>query len=107
MGLLLRVSVPFVPMTDMLTNKTPASRSNGASTPCSQRKIRQMAPTSKTLLEPGNDAEWSRLDVEKREALTPSPETPVGELLRRGQHLSAQAASLLRAVERANGRAGS
>ncbi|HEV3319162.1 MAG TPA: hypothetical protein VG053_05425 [Solirubrobacteraceae bacterium] len=59
----------------------------------------------KTLLEPGHEAEWAELNEEKRRALTPPPDTPVGELLRRGQHLSAQAAGLLRAVERANGRA--
>ena len=35
----------------------------------------------------------------------PSADTPIGELLRRGQHLSAQAAGLLRAVERADERA--
>jgi len=52
---------------------------------------------------PGNEAEWARLNAEKREALTPPPDTPIGELLRRGQHLSAQGANLQRAVERANG----
>jgi len=57
----------------------------------------------KTLLEPGHEAEWAELNREKREALTPPPDTPIGELLRRGQHLSAQAAKLLRAVERGNG----
>lgn len=56
-----------------------------------------------TLLEPGHEAEWKRLDAEKRRYLTPSPGTPLEELLRRGQHLSAQAAALLRAVERADG----
>jgi hypothetical protein len=55
------------------------------------------------LMAPGNEAEWIRLNAEKREALTPPPDTPIGELLRRGQHLSAQGAKLLRAVERANG----
>jgi len=58
----------------------------------------------KTLLEPGHEAEWKQLNAEKRRALTPPPETPVAELLRRGQHLSAQAGGLLRAVERAGGR---
>ncbi|HEV7162278.1 MAG TPA: hypothetical protein VGN25_03400 [Solirubrobacteraceae bacterium] len=58
-----------------------------------------------TLLEPGHEAEWAALNEEKRRALTPPPGTPVGELLGRGQHLSAQAAKLLQAVERANGRA--
>lgn len=54
----------------------------------------------KTLLEPGHEAEWARLNAEKREALTPTPDIPIGELLRRGQHLSSQATALLRAVER-------
>jgi hypothetical protein len=58
----------------------------------------------RTLLEPGHKAEWAELNREKRQALTPSPDTPVGELLRRGQHLSAQAAGLLRAIERADER---
>jgi hypothetical protein len=57
----------------------------------------------RTLLEPGHEAEWKRLNAEKRQMLTPSSGTPIGELLRRGQHLSAQAAGLLLAVERANG----
>jgi mannose/cellobiose epimerase-like protein (N-acyl-D-glucosamine 2-epimerase family) len=61
-----------------------------------------MASRPRTLLEPGHEAEWARLDAEKRAYLTPSPDTPVSELLRRGQHLSAQAAKLLRAVDRAN-----
>lgn len=63
------------------------------------------ARPQKTLLEPGHEAEWKRLDAEKREALTPASDTPIGELLRRGQHLSSQAAGLLRAVERADDRA--
>jgi hypothetical protein len=58
-----------------------------------------------TLIERGHEAEWARLNAEKRRLLTPAEETPVGELLRRGQHLSAQAAGLLRAVERAGERA--
>jgi hypothetical protein len=63
-----------------------------------------MAPERrKPLLAPGNEAEWARLNAEKRQALTPPPDTPIGELLRRGQHLSAQGAKLLRAVERVNG----
>jgi len=57
-----------------------------------------------TLFEPGHEAEWAALNEEKRRALTPPPDTPVGELLRRGQHLSAQAAKLLQAVEQADGR---
>lgn len=61
------------------------------------------AAPRKTLLEPGHEAEWAEFNREKRRALTPSPDTPIGELLRRGQHLSAQAAGLVRAVERADG----
>jgi hypothetical protein len=61
-----------------------------------------MASRPRTLLEPGHEAEWTQLDAEKRQLLAPPPDTPVGELLRRGQHLSAQAAGLLRAVERAD-----
>ncbi len=63
-----------------------------------------MASRTHTLIEPGHEAEWARLNAEKRRALTPPPDTPVGELLRRGQHLSAQAAGLLRAIERADER---
>lgn len=63
-----------------------------------------MASRARPLIAPGNDAEWAELNAEKRQALTPPPDTPIGELLRRGQHLSAQGANLLRAVERANGR---
>lgn len=61
-----------------------------------------MASRPRTLLEPGHEAEWARLNAEKRKALTPPPDTPIGELLRRGQELSAQATGLLRAVDRAN-----
>jgi hypothetical protein len=57
------------------------------------------------LLSVGHEAEWAALNEEKRRALTPPLATPVEELLRRGQHLSAQAAWLLRAVEQANGHA--
>jgi hypothetical protein len=60
-------------------------------------------PEKKPLMTPGREKEWARLNAEKRRALTPSPDTPIGELLRRGQHLSAQGANLLRAVERADG----
>lgn len=60
-------------------------------------------PQKRSLLAPGNEAEWARLNAEKRQALAPPPDTPIGELLRRGQHLSAQGAKLLRAVERADG----
>jgi hypothetical protein len=55
------------------------------------------------LMSPGHEAEWAVLNEEKRRALTPGADAPIEELLRRGQHLSAQAAWLLRAVEQANG----
>ena len=64
-----------------------------------------MSSRTRTLLEPGHEAEWAVLNEEKRRALTPPPDTPIGELLRRGQHLSAQAAGLVRAVERGDGHA--
>ncbi len=63
-----------------------------------------MSRRGRTLFAPGNEQEWARLNAEKRRLLTPPPDTPIGELLRRGQHLSAQAAGLLRAIERADGR---
>ena len=66
-----------------------------------------MASRVNTLIEPGHEATWDRLNAEKRQVLTPAPDTPIGELLRRGQQLSAQAASLLRAIERADERSGS
>ena len=58
------------------------------------------AARSPTLLEPGHEQEWARLNAQKRKALTPPPGTPVEELLRQGQALSAQAAWLLEAVAR-------
>jgi mannose/cellobiose epimerase-like protein (N-acyl-D-glucosamine 2-epimerase family) len=61
-----------------------------------------MASRHRTLLEPGHEAEWARLNAEKRAFLTPPRETPVGELLRRGQQLSAQAGKLLRAIDGAD-----
>jgi hypothetical protein len=61
-------------------------------------------PAKSTYLAPGHEKEWAELNAEKRRALTPPPDTPIGELLRRGQHLSAQGAKLLRAVERAHER---
>jgi hypothetical protein len=66
---------------------------------------RVMTSRSRTLVEPGHEAEWSRLNAEKRHGLTPSPETPVEELLRRGQRLSAQAARLMQAIEHTGGHA--
>lgn len=60
-------------------------------------------PEKHPLLATGNEAEWARINEEKRQALIPPPDMPIGELLRRGQRLSAQGAKLLRAVERADG----
>ena len=65
--------------------------------------ISSMSRSAGTLLEPAREAEWKQLSAEKRALLTPPPDTPTGELLRRGQHLSEQAARLLRAVDRGNG----
>jgi hypothetical protein len=85
-------------MTAMLDSRT---QENGHHAPQARvPSVCMASPTRKRLLEPGHDQEWRRLNAEKREALTPPPDTPIGELLRRGQHLSAQAAGLLRAVER-------
>jgi hypothetical protein len=85
-------------MPDMLESQAQetAHRTQQAGVP----STRMPTPDRKTLLEPGHEAEWAELNREKREALTPAADTPIGELLRRGQHLSAQAAGLLRAVER-------
>ncbi|HEY8082322.1 MAG TPA: hypothetical protein VIE64_02030 [Solirubrobacterales bacterium] len=66
-----------------------------------------MASRINTLIEPGHEATWDRLNAEKRQTLTLAPDTPIGELLRRGQQLSAQAADLLQAIERADERSGS
>ena len=59
-----------------------------------------MSHSKGTFLEPGHEAEWERLGAEKNALLAPSPDTPVEELLRRGQRLSAQAARLLRAIDK-------
>ncbi|MGI9021363.1 MAG: hypothetical protein ACR2G3_11715 [Solirubrobacterales bacterium] len=63
-----------------------------------------MTRRSPTLLEPGHEVEWTRLNAEKRELLHRAADAPVSELLRRGQALSAQAMRLRRAVERADER---
>jgi mannose/cellobiose epimerase-like protein (N-acyl-D-glucosamine 2-epimerase family) len=67
--------------------------------PSGERKISPMtksAPTRKTLLEPGHEAEWAKINREKRDyhheqvrALTPS------ERVAQGQKLSQQAVQLL------------
>ncbi len=90
-------------MTAMLTSKSSAQAVKPPTLVPIRRSIEHMTTPVHTLLEPGHEAEWSRLNAEKRRALTPQPGTPVGELLRRGQNLSAQAAGLLAAVERGGG----
>ena len=67
--------------------------------------MRGVPEHARSLLEVGHEDEWVRLEAEKRAALTPPPDTPIRELLRRGQHLSAQAAMLRRAVSSADERA--
>ena len=64
--------------------------------------LSRMASTSrKTLLEPGHEDEWAKLNLEKAR---PDPVrrrySGWGLLAAGRQHLSAQAAGLLRAVER-------
>lgn len=54
--------------------------------------------SEQTLLVAGHP-EWERLASEKRAAVRRSPATPVEELLRAGQRLSAQAAALRRGLE--------
>jgi hypothetical protein len=55
---------------------------------------------SRILLTPGHEAEWVRINQEEYRALTPAPDTPVEELLRRGMAICRQAGLLLDAVER-------
>ncbi len=66
----------------------------------SSTSAKSCGASSRTLLEPGHEEEWARLNAQKREALTPPSGTPVEDLLRQGQALSKQAAWLLDAVER-------
>lgn len=44
-------------------------------------------PENHPLLATGNEAEWARINEEKRQALTPPSDMPIAELLRRGQRL--------------------
>jgi len=64
--------------------------------------MRGVPDHARSLLEVGHQDEWVRLAAEKRAALTPPPDRPIRELLRRGQHLSAQPAMLTRAVSSAD-----
>jgi len=58
-----------------------------------------MSERAPSLLEPGHEREWERLNAEKQRLRLDASDAPVGELLRRGQALSAQAMRLRRAVE--------
>jgi len=77
-----------------------------AERPPSPKTSNQQGVPSPTLLKPGHEQEWARLNAQKRKALTPPPGTPVEELLRQGQALSTQAAWLLEAVARGDESAG-
>lgn len=61
---------------------------------------------TRTLLEPGHEAEWEQLNAEKRALRRPAADARVEDLLREGMHLSEQAASLLAGIERAGGQRG-
>lgn len=53
---------------------------------------------SQTLLRLGREAEWERLNAEKRELLAGDGSDSLEVRLHRGQRLSAQAATLRRAI---------
>jgi hypothetical protein len=53
-----------------------------------------------TLLAPGNEEAWTRINAAQRRDLTPAPGTPVETLLRQGVALSEQAILLLSAIDR-------
>jgi hypothetical protein len=57
---------------------------------------------ARTLLTPANP-EWVRLEREKRELLRLPADASVEDLLRQGLQLSAEAARLVRAIERSDG----
>ena len=67
--------------------------------PCRRSRIRVWLMEAHTFLKPGHPA-WDRLQSEKRSARRWPPETPVEDLLRAGQRLSAQAGALRRAIRR-------
>jgi hypothetical protein len=50
----------------------------------------------------GHEAMRERFAIEKRQALSLPADTSIADLLVRGRHLSAQAAALLRALERSS-----
>lgn len=57
-----------------------------------------MVDARRTLLTPGNEDAWARLNAEKRAAQRPAPGTPVRELIDEGVTLSRTALELLQAV---------
>lgn len=56
---------------------------------------------ARTLLTPGQPA-WRHLEEEQRALLRPAPGTSTEELLRRGMHLSREAARLRGAIRQAD-----
>lgn len=61
-----------------------------------------MARQTRTLLAPGNEEAWARINEEERRGLEPPPDTPIETLLRHGMALSEQAMLLLASVGRAD-----
>ena len=61
-----------------------------------------MTRQTRTLLAPGNEAAWARINEEERRSLQPPANTPVATLLRQGMALSEQAILLLNAIEPAD-----
>ena len=59
-----------------------------------------MDPTRHTLLTPGNERAWARINEEERRLAAPPPDTPVEALLRSGMALCEQAFMLVNAIER-------
>jgi hypothetical protein len=53
-----------------------------------------------TLLTPGHESMWARINDEERRSAIPAANTPVEVLLRSGMALSEQAFALLNAIER-------
>jgi len=62
-----------------------------------------MARRARTLLAPGHQDEWARINDEERQRAQPPAVTPVATLLQHGIALSAQAITLLNAIEHADG----
>jgi len=56
-----------------------------------------------TLLTPGHEATWARINDEERRAAIPPADTSVEALLRSGMALSEQAFALLNAIDRPDG----